>query len=52
MLHVEQRKVLRELAVEEFGGVFTGYADHAELGQTGCAARGQGRRYWLGVDHG
>ena len=33
VLHVQQRKVLRQLAVKEFRGVFAFHANHAEVGQ-------------------
>lgn len=42
VLLVQQGKVLGQLAVEEFGGVFTGYADHAKMVQGGHAVPGQG----------
>jgi hypothetical protein len=35
VLHVQQRKVLCELALEKFGGVFAFYANHAKVGQGG-----------------
>jgi hypothetical protein len=35
VLHVQQRKVLRQLAVKEFRGVFAFHANHAEVGQGG-----------------
>lgn len=51
VLLVQQGKVLGQLAVEEFGGVFTGYADHAKMVQGGHAVPGQGGRRWLLVVH-
>ncbi|MNE89689.1 hypothetical protein D3C80_1871310 [compost metagenome] len=37
MLHVEQGKILCELAVQEAGGVFALHADHAKVGNGGYA---------------
>ncbi len=46
-MHVQQGKVLRQLAVQEFGGVFAFHADHAQVGQGGNSVREAGS--WRGL---